>query len=60
LYGGHVDNLPANLLATTSDDTPYYGTLDASTDAVRCPFASGSAGGKSARRTMYLSNGEVI
>jgi len=60
LYGGHMDNLPASKLATSDDGTPYYGTLDDSTDAVKCPFAAGVANGKASKRIMVLSNGEVI
>jgi len=60
MYGGHMDNLPANKLATSDDGTPYSGTLDASTDAVKCPFVVNVAGAKASRRTMNLSNGSVI
>ena len=60
MYGGHMDNLPANKLATSDDGTPYSGTLDASTDASKCPFVVNVAGAKASRRTMNLSNGSVI
>jgi hypothetical protein len=60
LYGGHMDGLPASMLATSDDGTPYYGTLDASTDAVKCPFEINVAGAKASKRTMVLSNGSVI
>jgi len=60
LYGGHMDNLPASKLATSDDGTPYYGTLDSSSDAVKCPFEVNVAGAKASKRTMVLSNGEVI
>ena len=60
LFGGHMDNLPANKLATSADGTPYSGTLDASTDAVKCPFVVNVAGAKASRRTMNLSNGSVV
>jgi len=60
LFGGHMDNLPASKLATSDDGTPYYGTLDASTDAVKCPFAAGVANGKASKRIMVLSNGSVV
>ena len=63
LYGGHVDNNPASALqANESDDYPYTGTGDSSSDTFECPFDNsvGASDGKEQRRTFTLSNGEVI
>ena len=69
LYGGHMDNFPANALAADvtgdPDDDPYVGTNDASTNGFLCPFAiTTTAGdatkGKEQRRTFTLTNGNVI
>lgn len=62
LYGGHIDNDPANALAASTDNNPYSGTNDAATDTFECPFDTtpGGSDGKEQRRTFNLSNGEVI
>ncbi|MFH0831864.1 MAG: hypothetical protein V1886_03295 [archaeon] len=62
MYGGHVDNDPANALAASTDNNPYSGTNDAATDTFECPFDTtvGASDGKEQRRTFNLSNGEVI
>ena len=68
LYGGHMDNAPANALEADvtgdPDDDPYVGTGDASTDAFQCPFDTVVEGsgidGKEQRRTFTLTNGNVI
>jgi len=60
LYGGHMDNSPASKLATSDDGTPYYGTNSSDETTVTCPFVAGSDNKKASRRTMILSNGEVI
>ena len=49
IYSGHNDNNPANALAASSDDTDgYYGT------------GNSSSSGINQKRTLTLSNGEVI
>ena len=49
IYSGHNDNVPANALeATTDDANGYYGT------------GNSSASGANQRRTLTLTNGEVI
>jgi len=49
IYSGHNDNVPANALAASSDDTDgYYGT------------GNSSSSGADQRRTLTLTNGEVI
>ena len=49
IYSGHNDNAPANALAASPDDTDgYFGT------------GNSSASGTNQRRTLTLSNGEVI
>jgi hypothetical protein len=60
MYGGHMDNLPANKLVTSDDGTPYYGTNSSDETTVTCHFVTGSDNKKASRRTMVLSNGEVI
>ncbi|MFZ2544446.1 MAG: hypothetical protein WAW80_00510, partial [Candidatus Saccharimonadales bacterium] len=53
LYRGHSDNNPVNALdASTNDSDGYYGTGNNSGQAV--------GSGKEQRRTLTLSNGEVI
>ncbi|MFZ2544498.1 MAG: hypothetical protein WAW80_00805, partial [Candidatus Saccharimonadales bacterium] len=53
LYRGHSDNNPANALdASTTDSNGYYGTGNSAADPV--------GSGKEQRRTLTLSNGEVI
>lgn len=59
MYGGHMDNNPANALAADSDSNPYYGTGDSAGEAMKCPFDT-TDGQKASRRTFTLSNGEVI
>jgi prepilin-type N-terminal cleavage/methylation domain-containing protein len=49
IYSGHNDNAPANALAASSDDADgYYGT------------GNSAASGPNQKRTLTLSNGEVI
>jgi prepilin-type N-terminal cleavage/methylation domain-containing protein len=48
IYSGHNDNSPANSLATSSDSDPYSGT------------GNNSSSGANQKRTLTLSNGEVI
>lgn len=60
LYGGHMDNLPSGKLATSDDSNPYFGTNDSNTDPIKCPFQRDVANRKASRRTMVLSNGEII
>ena len=59
MYGGHMDNNPANSLAASTDNDNYYGTGDTAGEAAKCPFDT-TDGQKASRRTMNLSNGEVI
>ena len=47
IYSGHNDNSPANALAASTDDTNGY-------------FGTGNTTGSNQRRTLTLSNGEVI
>lgn len=47
IYSGHNDNVPANALAASTDDTDGY-------------FGTGQTTGSNQRRTLTLSNGEVI
>ena len=49
IYSGHNDNVPANALAASPDDNDgYYGT------------GNSSSSGANQKRTLTLSNGEVI
>jgi Tfp pilus assembly protein PilE len=57
IYSGHNDNSPSNALAASSDDSDgYYGTGNSSSDTI----TTGGMIGASQRRTLALSNGEVI
>lgn len=57
IYSGHNDNDPANPLpASTSDSDGYYGTNNSAADS----SVRGGVVGKSQRRTLTLTNGEVI
>lgn len=47
IYSGHNDNVPANALAASTDDTDGY-------------FGTSNTTGSNQRRTLTLSNGEVI
>jgi len=47
IYSGHNDNAPANALTASADDTDGY-------------FGTGNTTGSNQRRTLTLSNGEVI
>jgi len=47
IYSGHNDNVPANALAASTDDTDGY-------------FGTGNTTGSNQRRNLTLSNGEVI
>jgi len=49
---GHTDNSPANVLANSSDNDPYYGTGNSAADALGVGWEQ--------RRTQTLSNGEVV
>ena len=49
---GHSDNNPANALAASTDNDPYYGTGNDDTQ--------GANSGWEQKRTLTLSNGEVI
>ena len=59
MFGGHMDNHPANALATSTDGDPYSGTLNSDTNANKCPFDT-TDGLRASRRTMNLSNGNII
>ena len=52
LFRGHSDNNPANALAASTDDDGYFGTGNNATQA--------AGSGKEQRRTLTLSNGQVI
>lgn len=46
IYSGHNDNVPSSSLAASTDDNGYYGT--------------GNSGTSNQRRTLALTNGEII
>jgi prepilin-type N-terminal cleavage/methylation domain-containing protein len=49
IYSGHNDNIPANALAASTDDTDgYYGT------------GNSDSNGPTQKRTLYLRSGDVI
>lgn len=57
IFSGHSDGAPASILEeSTSDSDGYYGTGNSSTDST----TTLSLVGKSQRRTLTLTNGEVI
>lgn len=57
IYSGHTDSTPFNRLAVGIDDTDgYAGTLDDENDLIKV----NNMEGKSQRRTLTLTNGEVI
>lgn len=57
IFSGHNDNSPSNILAAdTSDSNGYYGTGNFSGDS----SVTGFMVGNSQRRTLTLTNGEVI
>lgn len=57
IYSGHNDNAPANALAADANDSNgYYGTGNSDTDTT----VTNGMIGKSQRRTLTLTNGEVI
>jgi formylglycine-generating enzyme required for sulfatase activity len=57
LNRGHSDNSPANALAASTDNDPYYGTSNTNADA----WNGGTyAAGDEQKRTHTLSNGNVI
>jgi prepilin-type N-terminal cleavage/methylation domain-containing protein len=57
IYSGHNDDNPGDDLAASTDDSNgYYGTNNSSTDTT----ITANMVGKSQRRTLTLSNGEVI
>jgi formylglycine-generating enzyme required for sulfatase activity len=60
LFGGHMDNLPPNKLATADDSLPYSGTNTVSETTVRCPFLVNVDNNKASKRTFTLSNGSVV
>ncbi len=57
LYSGNNDGNPGNALAASTDDSNgYYGTNNSASDV----SVTGGMVGKSQRRTLTLTNGEVI
>ncbi len=56
VFSGHNDANPVSLLSASDDSDNYYGTLDSSGDS----GVTGSMIGNSQRRTLNLSNNEII
>lgn len=52
LARGHSDNSPGNALAASTDDNPYFGTGNSSSQSANSGWEQ--------RRTLVLSNGQVI
>jgi len=52
MFRGHSDNSPASALSAAADNDPYNGTGNTSSEAMNS--------GKEQKRTLTLSNGEVI
>jgi hypothetical protein len=55
---GHTDNSPANALANSTDDDPYFGTENSG--AAWNTLGATPAAGTEQKRTQTLSNGEVV
>jgi formylglycine-generating enzyme required for sulfatase activity len=55
---GHTDNSPANALANSTDDDPYFGT--GNSGAAWNTLGATPARGTEQKRTQTLSNGEVV
>ena len=65
IYSGHNDNFPNHSIAASGDDTDgYYGTNNNSSDStisnVSVNGVLNSVIGKTQRRTLALTNGEII